>query len=125
MSYPPPSGPDPYGQPPSPGQPSGPGQPPGSWPSMAPVALPPASGKATTALILGLVSFFMCGLFTGIPAIFLGFSARKEIRASQGRLSGDGLALAGIITGVLGTLWSLIVAALLIALVATSAWYVI
>jgi hypothetical protein len=85
---------------------------------MYPRPTPPTSGKATTSLVLGVVSLFFCGLLTGIPAIIMGFGARKEIRRSEGRLSGDGLALGGIITGVLGTLWSLVLAALLIGLVA-------
>ena len=96
MSYPPPY--VPYGQPVQPGPP------------------PPTSGKATTSLVLGLVSLFLCGFFTGIPAIVVGISARREIRRSEGRLGGDGLALGGIITGVLGTLWMLIAAGILVSL---------
>jgi Domain of unknown function (DUF4190) len=97
MSYPP--GPNvPYGQP------------------VPPVPPPPTSGKATTSLVLGVVSLFFCGFFTGIPAIIVGISARREIRASNGALSGDGLALGGIITGILGTLWTLVAAGILVAL---------
>lgn len=86
-----------------------------------PVPSPPTSSKATTSLILGVVSLFLCGFFTGIPAIFVGLSARKEIRRSNGALSGDGLALGGIITGILGTLWTLIAAGLLVGLIAFGA----
>lgn len=102
MSYPP--GPyPPYGQP------------------VAPVPTPPTSAKSTTSLILGIVSLFLCGFLTGIPAIIVGLSARKEIRRSEGRLSGEGLALGGIVTGILGTLWTLIAAGILVALVAFGA----
>jgi hypothetical protein len=96
MSYPPPQ--VPYGQP------------------VPPVPAPPTSGKSTTSLVLGVVSLFFCGFFTGIPAILVGMSARKEIRRSNGALGGEGLALGGIITGILGTLWTLIAAGIVIAL---------
>ena len=97
MSYPP--GPHvPYGQP------------------VPPVPTPPTAGKATTALVLGVVSLFFCGFFTGIPAILIGIAARREIRQSNGALSGDGLALGGIITGILGTLWTVIAVGILVSL---------
>ena len=98
MSYPP-GPPPPYGQP------------------VPPVPPPPTSSKATTSLILGVVSLFLCGFFTGIPAIITGISARREIRRSNGAVSGDGLALGGIITGILGTLWTLVAAGAFVALV--------
>ena len=126
MSYPPPpGGDDPYQQPQQPPQP---GQPPYGQPAYGQPQTPgygygppapapaPTSSKATTSLVLGIVSLVMCGLLTGIPAIFVGMSARKEIKESQGRVGGDGAALGGIITGALGTLWSI---ALIIFLVVT------
>jgi hypothetical protein len=122
MSYPP--GPQvPYGQP----------------PFQPPVPPTPTSGKATLSLVLGIVSLFLCGLLTGIPAIWIGISARREIRQANeavggpdgytgeggytptmGKpqaMGGESLALGGIITGILGTLWSVIAGGLLIALV--------
>jgi hypothetical protein len=87
---------------------------PGYGGPVIPVPAPPTAAKATTSLVLGVVSLVLCGLFAGIPAIVVGFLARAEIRRSGGRLGGDGLALAGIVTGILGTLWSLVLAALLI-----------
>jgi hypothetical protein len=94
--YPPPSygsGQDPYGQPAQ------------------------TSGKATTSLVLGIASLvlFCIGFILGIPAIIVGLRARKEIRTSQGRVGGDGLALGGIITGAIGTLLGLGALALVIA----------
>lgn len=56
----------------------------------------PASGKAIASLVLSLLGISLIGLI-------LGYSARTEIRNSQGRLSGDGMALAGIILGWIGT----------------------
>jgi thioredoxin-related protein len=63
---------------------------------------PPSEGKAVLSLVLGILSFFICGL-TGIPAIVLGFSAKSDIRASGGMVGGSGLATAGIVTGFAGT----------------------
>ena len=83
-------------------------------------ALPPTSGKATTSLVLGIASMVLCfiGFLLGIPAIIVGLRARKEIRESQGRTTGDGLALGGIITGVIGTLAGIAVVAAVIGLFA-------
>src|SRR4051812_34144193 len=63
---------------------------------------PPSDSKAVLSLVLGVLSFFVCGL-TGIPAIVLGFSAKSDIRASGGMVGGGGLAMAGIVTGFAGT----------------------
>lgn len=72
-----------------------------SAPTANPAYLPPAnSGFATASLILG-VSGFFC-LITSIPAIICGHIARKQIKESRGRIGGDGMALAGLITGYLG-----------------------
>lgn len=69
--------------------------------------LPPkTSGKAIGSLVTGLVGLLTicCGFLvvTSIVALVLGFLARKDIRASNGQLKGDGMALAGIITGFVG-----------------------
>jgi hypothetical protein len=99
------------GQPPPPGQP-GPGQYPA--PGQYPVAPAPTSGKATTSLVLGIVSLVACGLLLGIPAMIVARQAKQEIRASNGQLGGEGLATAGFVTGLLGTLWSLLAAGLVV-----------
>ena len=62
------------------------------------------SFKAILSLILGLLGVGCFWIITGFPAIFFGFSARRDIRESQNTLSGDGLAIAGIITGFLSIL---------------------
>jgi hypothetical protein len=56
------------------------------------------------------------GFVTGIPAMIVGVSARREIRESQGRVGGDSVALGGIIAGAVGTVLSLLVVALFILL---------
>jgi hypothetical protein len=65
----------------------------------------PTSGKATASLVLGLLSF--CASFlTGLPAIVIGLLGIREIGRSRGYLKGQGMAIAGVVTGVLGTLVS-------------------
>jgi prepilin-type processing-associated H-X9-DG protein len=72
------------------------------------------SGKAIWSIVLGLMSFlFTC--LTGVPAIILGALAHGDIRRSQGRLTGSGLATGGIVTGSIGTV-ALSCVAVLIAL---------
>src|ERR1700682_1894055 len=80
---------------------------------IAPQALaPPASGNLTAgsvapvpyqtvvvqeestavlSMVFGILSFAGFGILAGIPAIILGTNARRTIRASGGRLSGEGM----------------------------------
>jgi uncharacterized protein DUF4190 len=61
------------------------------------------SGKAIAALILGILSLIApFGIVFGLIAIVLGVIGRKEIAADSG-LEGAGMALAGIITGAIGS----------------------
>lgn len=94
MSYdnPPPPPPPQYGAPPPP--------PGGGAPANHP--------RATLILVLGILSIPCCGLFTGIPAIILGNTAKKEIAASGGTIGGAGAVNAGFICGIIGTVLSVI-----------------
>jgi hypothetical protein len=56
--------------------------------------------------VLGILSLVICGCLTGIPAVVMGRRASREIDASGGRLGGRGIAAAGFVTGLIGTLWS-------------------
>jgi len=60
-------------------------------------------GGAVTALVLGILGLVMCGLFTSIPAIIVGRNTTREIDASQGQLDGRGMAQAGFVLGIVGT----------------------
>jgi hypothetical protein len=64
--------------------------------------------RATLILILGILSIPCCGIFTGIPAIILGNSAKKEIAASGGTIGGSGAVNAGYICGIIGTVLSVL-----------------
>lgn len=61
--------------------------------------MPQTNQKALWSMILGILSLVCCGLLAGIPALILGNSAQKEIAASGGAQSGEGMAKAGVILG--------------------------
>ena len=63
--------------------------------------------KAVVSFLLGLCFFLAC--VSGIPAILIGSRATREIDGSGGRLRGRGLARAGVVLGVLGCLFTLVV----------------
>ena len=77
-------------------------------------AVPPNASGATTALVLGILSLLFFGLFTGIPAMVIGRKTAREIDQSQGRLGGRGMATAGFVTGLIGTIWSALAFALVV-----------
>lgn len=75
---------------------------------------------ATTALVLGIVAFVICGLVLGPFAMIEGFKSRKRIRDSNGFLTGDGMALAGIILGAVALGVNVLLIILEIVLIAVS-----
>lgn len=73
---------------------------PGGIPPAASYTHPPeTSGKAIGSLVSGILCFF---LPASILAVVLGHLSMSEIRRSNGRLRGSGLALAGLILGYMG-----------------------
>jgi hypothetical protein len=111
-----PYGQNPYGQP-SYGQPAY-GQPPYGQPQASGYPGPqygqpfgysvPDHPRATTALVLGLVSL-VGGLMCGIPLLaapfawVVGLRAKREIEQANGQLGGQGSAQAGMVLGIIGT----------------------
>jgi hypothetical protein len=63
------------------------------------------SGKAIASLSLGILSLF-CNVLTGVPALILALMAFGDINRSRGRVTGQGLAIAGIATACVCTLLS-------------------
>jgi type IV pilus assembly protein PilA len=57
------------------------------------------SGLAVGSLVCGILFFF---LPSAIAAIVMGHISRAEIRRSEGRKTGDGMALAGLVLGYIG-----------------------
>lgn len=115
---------------PPPGFAAGPGHP-GAGPGWAPYPLPPQGAPyqvapqylghlgapthplATASLVLGLIGIFSLALtpflllpFVGVVcspfAIWLGARARREIRTHPQSHGGDGIAMAGFVTGIIG-----------------------
>lgn len=118
--YPPPgSGQDPQEPQWNPSYPAQPPGPPGGY-GQAPFGQPASnSGMAITSLSLGIVGLLLtclCGVgaLLGIGALVTGWLALRQIRASEGRTKGRGMAIAGIVLGVLSIL-TLIVAIILVA----------
>lgn len=116
MSYPP-------GPPHGGATPEGYPYPPPQFGQYPPGAVPPTNGKATAALITGVSSLVLswcCGMgLAGIVAIVLGVKARREIRAGGGVQVGDGMALAGIVTGALAVVTALAFIVFVIVVLAT------
>ena len=74
--------------------------------------------KAIWSLVLGILGLVCCGFFTGIPALILGNSAKKEIAAGQG--TGSGLATAGVVLGAI----SIVLGIISVILIATGNYYI-
>lgn len=72
-------------------------QPP-SLPNLPAAAPPPAktSGLAITSLVLGLLGLISCGI-SSLVGLVLGIVSLTQISKSQGRLKGQGLAIAGVV----------------------------
>lgn len=77
-------------------------------PAPAPVAVPQTSTLAIVSLVCGIATWVFLPFVGAIAAVITGHMARKEIRASAGRLSGDGLAIAGLVLGYLQVFFILI-----------------
>ncbi len=56
------------------------------------------SGLAITSLVLGIMGLFTCGI-TGLFGLITGIIATSKIGKSQGRLTGKGMAIAGMCIG--------------------------
>lgn len=121
MSYTPPPPPPEEGgwgqQPPSPGY-GGPGY---GGPAYGPAK---TNTKAMVSLIIGIVAMpfaFCCSIFglVGIAAIVLGRQSSREIAASAGAETGEGMAKAGFILGIVSTVLAVIMTVVSIVLVAT------
>lgn len=89
----------PYGQP-SPGYPGG-------YPGYYNPA-PPTSGLAIASMVCGILALVTCYVHAvfGIPAVICGHMALNSIRISPVPMAGRGMAIAGLVTGYLGILFS-------------------
>ena len=82
--------------------------------------------RAVPAMVLGIVGIVLaasCGVggFVGIAGIVLGRQARTEIDAEPGRYAGRSQAVAGIVTGAIGTALAVLITILLVVVFAVGA----
>jgi len=109
-----PAGQQPYGQQPYGQQPGAYGeQPYGQQPYGQPAAYPqgsaayggyyPKNNLAVWSLVLGLVGFFLCSVFTSVPGIIVGSNAKKAVargEANNGSLANAGYIVSWVVTGL-------------------------
>lgn len=76
-------------------------------PPFAPAAK--ASGRATTALVLGILGFVCCQLCAPF-AWYIGNQEVKAIKQGSSPAAGQGFAMAGMILGIIGSIFLLFAA---------------
>lgn len=93
--------------------------PPGSaWvPVVPPQQQPQASSNAIVALVLAIASWFVLPVIAAIAALILASKATKEIRASNGWLTGEGMALAAKVISWINIAVSIVVVLIIVAIV--------
>ncbi len=67
------------------------------------------SNKAMFSLILGILSFICCGLFSGIPGAILGKMEMDAIKQGRAPESNMGMAKAGFWISIVGTVFSIVI----------------
>ncbi|GAA4377375.1 DUF4190 domain-containing protein [Nocardioides caricicola] len=113
---------NPYQQQPYP--PSGyPPQPPGYPPYQA---APPTEGLGLASMIIGIAALVLSclygvGLLGSPAALIMGRISMKRIDRSEGRLGGRGMAQAGFILGIIGTVFLVLAIIAVIIIVAVAA----
>ena len=78
--------------------------------------LPKTSGLAIWSLVLGILSLCCCSIFSAIPGVICGHKALSRIKRSGGSMPGQGLAIAGLVTGYIGIALSLVIIPMMIAI---------
>ena len=94
--------------PPPPPPPSFSPQPPVPPSSSSPNTGGGASSNAIFALVLGILSYIICGLFAAIPAWVIGKKELNEINAGRSPEAGKTLATIGMWLGIINVILSII-----------------
>lgn len=88
-------------------------------------AIPPITGNAPQpknsalaiwSLVLGILSLACFTIFAAIPGVICGHKALSKIKHSGGALTGQGMAIAGLVTGYLGIAWAIFVIPMMLAI---------
>ena len=77
---------------------------------------PGNSALAIWSLVLGILSLTCFSIFSAIPGVICGHKALSKIKQSGGALTGQGMAIAGLVTGYLGLAWAVIFIPLMLAI---------
>jgi competence protein ComGC len=77
---------------------------------------PKTSALAVWSLVLGILSLVCFSIFAAIPGVICGHKALSRIKYSDGRISGQGLAIGGLVTGYLGIAWAIFVIPMMFAI---------
>ena len=77
-------------------------------PPLASSRQPKNSGLAIWSLVLGILGLVCFSILGAIPAVICGHMALSRIKRSAGALAGQGLAIAGLVTGYLGLAWAIV-----------------
>ena len=90
-------------------------------PQPAGIPIPPKTpALAIWSLVLGILSLvfvWICaGIFTAVPGVICGHKALTKIKYSNGALAGQGLAIAGLVTGYIGIALALFMIPLMAAI---------
>jgi hypothetical protein len=85
-------------------------------PPVGNVPQPKTSALAIWSLVLGILSLACFTIFAAIPGVICGHKAISRIKQSGGALTGQGLAIAGLVTGYLGIAWAIFVIPMMMAI---------
>ena len=77
---------------------------------------PKTSALAIWSLVLGILSLVCFSIFAAIPGVICGHTALGRIKRSGGTLEGQGLAIAGLVTGYLGVLLAIVMIPMMVAI---------
>jgi hypothetical protein len=85
-------------------------------PPLGVASQPKTSALAIWSLVLGILSLACFTIFAAIPGVICGHKALSKIKRSGGALTGQGLAIAGLVTGYLGIAWAILFIPLMMAI---------
>jgi hypothetical protein len=86
-------------------------------PPLSPAPAPPRNcSLAIWSLVLGILGLTCFWLLAAIPAVICGHMAYSRIKRAAGALTGEGMALAGLITGYVGIACSIFLIPLMAAI---------
>ena len=85
-----------------------------AMPPAVPTSGSPSAGLAITSMVLGILSFVGCSIFTGIPAIITGHIAHGRARKRPEQYAGGGFAIAGFVMGYVSLVFIPILAGMML-----------